>query len=388
VTFDGEGTPRSSRAVFGPRAAGSEPGTPYAAEILAERPAGQDDSFLLTLPVRQGRSAAAATVLHPLAAQLLIGRQYDFRRGGPQTFALLQDWDGDALNPVSELATLQLEARGTSKLALEGGEVTARRLGYSLTTVRKGSAPPRTGVLFVGPRGELLQADPPLFGIPFDGGRAKGPAQSEGGVVLLRTDKGETIKGKSRADGGYDVELYGKYEYPFATATMDAAGRLARVSERWNGRERLSTVGANEVRYTFSVGTLGTVSGPTDRAWFFAHWLATDTWETGEGPFAGMPLGGKQDGTFLPLILSGEYGRPFTLERLPDFRAEGADGTGAPLRRYRFSLGAGAAHYDLYTDGRRLVHLSGTDGGVGLTITRDGSEAVAARAARAAAAAP
>jgi hypothetical protein len=98
-----------------------------------------------------------------------------------------------------------------------------------------------------------------------------------------------------------------------------------------------------------------------------------------------MPLGGKQDGTFLPLILSGEYGRPFTLERLPDFRADGA---GAPLRRYRFSLDAGAARYDLYTDGRRLVHLSGTDGGVGLTITRDGSEAVAARAARAAAAAP
>jgi hypothetical protein len=283
------------------------------------------------------------------------------------------------------MATLQLEARGTSKVALEGGEVEARRLAYSLTPVRRGSAPPPAGVLFIGPRGELLQADPPLFGIPFDGGRAKGPAQLEGGVVLLRTNKGETIKGKSRTDGGYDVELYGKYEYPFATATVDPAGRLARVSERWNGRERVSTVGTNEVRYTFSAATLGTVSGPADRAWFFAHWFATDTWETGDGPFAGMPLGGKQDGTFLPLILSGEYGRPFTLERLPDFRA---DGTGAPLRRYRLSLDAGAARYDLYTDGRRLVHLSGTDGRIGLTITRDGSEAVATRAAAAAAIAP
>jgi hypothetical protein len=368
-TLDGAGTLRDCRATFGLRAA-DDPGAPYVGEILAARPPGGGDLLQLTLPARQGRSVAGATVLHPLALQLLIGRQYDFRRGGAQTFALLQDWDGDALNPASDLATLRLEPRGAAKITLEDGAVEARRLGYTLTPVRRGASP-RTGVLFVGPRGELLQADPPLFGIPFDGGRAKGPAQSEGGIVLLRTNKGETIKGKTRTDGGYDVELYGKYEYPFSTATMDAAGRLARVSERWNGRERVSVVSPSEVRYTFSAGTLGTVSVPEDRAWFLVHWFATDTWEAGTGSFSEMSVGGKQDGTFLPLILSGEYGRSFTLERMPDFRVGGA-----PLRHYRFSLDAGAARYDLYTDGRRLVHLSGADGGVGLTITRDGSEAV------------
>ena len=376
VTLDGMGALRDCRARFGPQAA-DNPGAPYVAEILAARPPGGGDILQLTLPARQGRSVAAATVLHPLALQLLIGRQYDFRRGGAQTFARLQDWDGDALNPATDLATLRLEAQGTAKvalekLALEDGAVEARRVGYTLTPVRRGASP-RTGVLFVGPRGELLQADPPLFGIPFDGGRAKGPAQLEGGVALLRTNKNETIKGKSRTDGGYDVELYGKPEYPFSTATMDAAGRLVRVSERWNGRERVSVVSPSEVWYTFSAGPLATLSVPADRAWFLVHWFATDTWEAGEGSFADLPVGEKQDGTFLPLVLSGEYGRPFTLERLPDFRVGGAP---LPLRHYRFSLDAGAARYDLYTDGRRLVHLSGNDGGIGLTITRDGSEAV------------
>jgi hypothetical protein len=377
LTLDGSGVPRDCRATFGPRPAmtGATPATvPYAAEIHAARQPGGGDAFRLTLPARTGRSVAGAPVLHPLAAQLFIGRQYDFGRGGPQTFALLQDWDGDALSPLSDLATLRLEARGPARVTLEGGEAEARRLEYTLSAV-SGSAPPRTGTLFVGPRGELLQATPALFGIPFDGGRAKKPAEVEDGVVVLRTDKGETIKGKRRPDGGYDVELYGKYDYPFATATLDAAGRFARISERWNGRERVSAAAPNEVRYSFSVGELGTVPTTPERAWFLAHWFATGTWEDGAGPFARMPVGGKQDGTFLPLILSGEYGRPFTLERLTDLRASA--GGAPPLRRYRVFLDAGAVRYDLYTDGQRLVHLSGTDG---LTITRDGSEAFAASA--------
>lgn len=349
------------RAVFGSVAKSGTGITPYQAILQAEHSTILD-GFHLLLPAVQSQATTGAPVFHPLAAQLFLGKMYDFAQGGSRTFALLQDWDGDALNPLSQLATLKLEASGSTILTIDGKRTEARRLKYRLSGT---GGIPQEGDLLVGPQGELLQAIPPVFGIPFDGGQAAGLAAQEGDVIVLKTNKGETIKAKQVTDG-YEVELYGKPAYPFAVAALDRNFRLTRVSERWNGRERVSQVALGKVLIDFSSSELENITTPYDRAWFLPSWFATGTWEE-HGPFANLVPGGKQKGTFIPMILRGPYGQAFTVERLRTT-------DGSTMRKYRMTIGSEKI-YDLYTDGAFLVHLTGSDG---IKATQSGYEAFAA----------
>jgi hypothetical protein len=52
----------------------------YQADVQAARRG--ENTFQITLPAREGRSAAEGAILHPLAAQLFLGRYYDFGRAG------------------------------------------------------------------------------------------------------------------------------------------------------------------------------------------------------------------------------------------------------------------------------------------------------------------
>lgn len=375
LTLNKNGRADDCRVVFGP-AGGS-----YQADVQAAR---QGETFRITLPARQGRSAFEGALLHPLAAQLFLGRYYDFGRGGAQTFALLLDWDGDSLNPAARLATLRLAADGAEAITLGENTVTARRLKFALSSAPDVPQNKRTGVFYVGPRGELLQSVPASpFGIPFDNGRATGPARADedGAALVLRTTGGETIRGKRDGDD-FDVELYGKPAYPFAVARVDAALRLSRVSETWNGRTRTALVAPGEVRYGFSESLLEEVTSQNDRAWFWPQWFATDVWEGAGGAFADMrSVGEKRDGTYVPLLLNGDAS-PFTLERLPDLRRRAvAGGRAVPrVRHYRFTTSdakeAGeTVRYDVYTDGARLIALFGSDG---VSAIRNGEENFAA----------
>jgi hypothetical protein len=371
LTRDKDGRADDCRVVFGPA------GGAYQANVQAARVS--ENTFRIALPARQGRSASEGTLVHPLAAQLFLGRQYDFGRGGAQTFALLLDWDGDSLNPAARLATLRLEADGTEVITLGENTVTARRLKFAVSGAPDVPEKKRAGVFYVGPRGELLQALPASpFGIPFDNGRATGPARADedGAALVLRTTNGETIRGKRDGDD-FDVELYGKPAYPFAVARVDAALRLSSVSETWNGRTRTALVAPGEVRYGFSESLLEEVTPQSGRAWFWPQWFATNVWEGADGAFAGMRMGEKRDGTYVPLLVSGgaSWSAAFTLERLPDLRRAPA----APrVRHYRFTVGDEAeekTNYDVYTDGARLIALFGSDG---VSAIRDGQENFAA----------
>jgi len=383
LTLDRDGQASRCRVVFGPAASG-DARPAYQAEVEAARGGAGENTFQIALPARQGRSAFEGTIIHPLAAQLFLGRYYDFGRGGAQTFALLLDWDGDSLNPAARLATLRMEADGTEAITLGENTITARRLKFTVSGAPDVPQNKRAGVFYVGARGELLQTRPASpFGIPFDNGRATGPARTDedGAALVLRTTNGETIRGKQQGDD-FDVELYGKPSYPFAVARVDAARRLSGVSETWNGRTRTAVVAVpGEVRYGFSESLQEEVTPRNGRAWFWPQWFATDVWEGTGSAFAGLNVGQKRDGTYVPLLLSSSesWGAPFTLERLPDLRRRASDAAPAPrVRHYRFVSGEEQEEkviYDVYTNGARLIALFGTDG---VSVVQDGEENFAA----------
>ena len=379
LTLDTNGKPDFCHVFFGPK-----PGVGANFEAV-RNPAGS--AFDVRVPAAAGSLLFGGTLIAPLVAELFIGRLYDWKRGGTQTFAMLVD----AGVPTAEVVTLKLTADGVETLTLPDGPVTARRLRYDtpLSVLPKDQ---QTGVFWVGPLGEVLRCDTAFFGVPL---RAKGVATREddnkrlalrfanpgdptGFVVLLRAD---------RQAGGYAValEIEGKgrdANIPLASLTCDSSYRLQHLETPWHGRPFVADVVGNEVRYRLPAQGLAVRQTPTGRAWFLPYWFATDIWEAGKGAWADLAIGETRDGDYLPLF-TGDYngGGPFALERLPDR----AVGEGRPaLHVYRFSnkaagevklVGDRTNVYDVYTDGKRLVAFIGSDKS---TIIRDGWEAWAA----------
>lgn len=376
MTVDGAGFATTYRMTFGPGGSGGGSAAPYRADIEA-RPSGPG-VFRLTLPEQQGASQKSGAVLHPLSAQMFLGAQYDFKRGGPQTFALLLDWDGDSLNPAAQLATLRLESVGSEKVALKNGDVSARKLAYSVTGAADLPEKRRAGFFYIGPQGEILQtSNPSLWGIPFDNGKAVAPAapDPEQPGLVMKTTNGETIRA-ARVGSSYEVALYGKPANPFAVATLDRNLQLVKMKETWNGRSRLADVTATEVRYRFTAGDLGTIGGGNGNIVFWPHFFLAGNASGVTSPFTNLTIGEKRDATFAPLLTNGAaWATTARAERLPDRALPLPGRTGrreGSVTHYRLT---GTAEdrftYNVYADGERLLVLTGDDG---LEIVRDGWE--------------
>jgi hypothetical protein len=376
LTWGADGETRSFNLVFGPGRGASK--MQYRARYAVKRAGG---SYGVSLPAVEIASAKVGGVFHPLVGQMFLGRLYDFEKGGIQQFALLLDWDGDALQPVATLATLKLEAAGVENVKFEGGTVKARKVTFAVSGTSSLPEAKRKGFFLVGPGGEVLQTSAPSpFGIPFDNGKALAPSvpDPERGGTVLRTTGGETIRA-TRKGNGYEVALYGKSPAPFVVATLDRRLALTEVRETWNGRTRVSRVLPSEVRYSFTESVLETVAAEPG-VLFFPQLLATDTWE-GEGRFlAGLNVGESKEAVYVPLLLNtAGWSNRVKVERLAD--APPALGERAKLpetvsrvAHYRMTAsGEDAFAYDLYTDGARLGVLRGG----GLKIVRAGWEAFA-----------
>ncbi|MBC8104838.1 MAG: hypothetical protein H7Z41_19865 [Cytophagales bacterium] len=383
VVLEASGEPASSRVFFG-----IDPAFGLCLEAI-RMPGG----YKVQEPALGGDLPFGAPLFSPLVAELFIGRQYDFKRGGPQRFAHLLDYHVS----TAKILPLTLTAEGKPEmLNLPDGPVRARKLRYDLDEPLLPKEW-RTGVFYVGPSGEVLKCETAFFGVPL---QARGPAlwenkgrrlalrfanpDSGGRVVLLRADK--------QVGGDWVIHLeFEKEGGALATLSCDRNYRLKRIETPWRGRKFVGTVtGESLVRWTLAAGNSDEAPVPQNSpVWFLPHWFRTDLWEGTRGAFADLDVAQTRDGHYFPLFTGQRTANAFTLERLPDAVAARANGATSAVRNYRFYSGGKTAEgtvpkdaegrplttrYDLYTDGTSLLAFLGSDG---IRIVRDGWEAFA-----------
>ena len=384
MLLDATGKPLSSRVFFGVTA-------DQGMSLEAVRTA---NGFTVREPALAGNLKFGSTLFVPLIAELFVGKLYDFKQGGPQTFALLID----ALVSTAKIDTLTLTAEGAPEtIELPDGPVKARKLRYMVNEPLL-PEPARTGVFYVGPKGEVLRCDTAFFGVPI---RAKGPAvyENQGRRVILRfknPDTGDRIvalQADKQPTGDWKLKLGmdGQTD-SFATLACDKSFRLTHMETPWHGRPFVATVvGTDTVRWTLAGGPEQPSPIPSDApVWFMPHWFATDTWEGTGGTFANMTANETRDGFLFGLFMGQRDAVSFTLERLADSATVQRNGSSLTLHHYRFYTGGKQAapeavlpgnvpkppapRYDLYTDGSRLVVYLTSDG---IKIIRNGWETFA-----------
>lgn len=323
------------------------------ADVEAER--SEVGSYRVRTPERRGVLRYGAPVFSLNDLLSLIGRRYDWKKGGIQK--------GVYLDPFSDDAALW-------NLTLEAGEKTTLKLGDPATTVpvrtlkavaTLGSGKTqqkREGTLYIGPFSETLKAEGNLILLPF---AAKAPTK--------RTETGyETpfavIPVKSvveRTRTGLKVRVVLNDRIEASTLETDSAGNPVRWTNIFRGRDfnvTFTGAGTGEARYKLDAGPISVQEAKTGRPWFPPYALATELWEAGKGPFAEMPVGEKREGDNFILITGQRDSLPFTMERREDVTAM-VGGRSATLRWYRFD---GNVIYDYYTDGKRLIVGLGSDG--------------------------
>jgi hypothetical protein len=351
--------------------------------------------FTVREPALAGDLQFGAPLFTPLIAELFIGRMYDFKRGGPQTFAHLLD----TFVSTAKINTLTLTAEGKPEIIeLPNGPVKAQKLRYLLNETLL-PEPMRTGVFYVGPNGEVLKCDTPFFGVPL---RATGPAvlENAGRRLTLRfknpdsPDRVAVLQADRQSDGDWKIKLdAGGRSESLATLLCDSRYRLKRMETPWHGRPFVaSVVSGDTVHWTLAGGPDQQTPVPGESpVWFLPHWFFTELWEGIGGAFANLAAAEDRDGYMLPLFFGQREANLFTLERMPDAVTKSAVGNSFSLRHYRFHNGGKqpvpqavppggqpkppAANYDLYTDGSRLAVLLSSDG---IKVVRNGWEAIAA----------
>lgn len=334
-------------------------------------------AYAVGVPSESGTLPFGAPLVTQLTALLFLGKLYSFTRGGPQNFAFLVDFGAQAV----EIVTLTLTADGQETLTLPGGAVKARKLRYKAPVA---SLPKehQEGVFYIGPRGEVLKCETNFFILPIQAEKPAAFDRDSRTLTLtfatpLVPNLSAVLRAVSRGTRGYGLTLQIDRGQTLATVECDPAYRPVKIETPWMSRPFTARVVGTTVQYTLAATKEGVHAVPSGNAWFLPYWFVTEFWEEGSGGFAGMGVGDRRDGDFFPLFTGQRDSNPFALERLPDTEARTPNGQGFSLRRYRFAnkptTGLAAFFqnnvYELYTDGRRLVALLGSDG---ITIFRDG----------------
>ncbi len=327
-----------------------------------------DGVFRVSIPEERKTLPFGAPLVTNLTAQIFLGRLYQWEKGGEQNFALLVDY---GWKPI-EITTLKLTANGKETITLADGKFEARKLRFEASVPHLG-ATPQKGDLYIGPLGEILRCDSPLFGLPF---RLRGPAKREEGKriiaqIFLPTDRLTASIKAERTNDRYDVTLYlNENVVSSARAGLDYQATHFESSSR--GRPFIANIYGNQLQYILSEAAPEDQTYDTGRPWFAPYWLVTALWENDNASFGGMSPGEKRKGEAPQKIAGLLQDNSFTLERLTDTTAEIGNST-FPVRHYRMT--AEKSITDLYTDGSRLIASLNSDG---MTITRDGWETWAA----------
>ncbi len=310
--------------------------------------------------------SGATTTL--LTAQALIGRQYDFKRGGEQKLSCLLD----IVTPQPQVYSLTLKSNGTEAIPLSDGKIVkTHRLVYQ-TDLPYLPQEQKTGTLYIGPRGEIVRCDTNLFALPF---KLKTPMRlgKDGSTWEARYDRKEAVFLREYAPtkGEHTIGLFvgEKGEIPISTVTTSPDGTPLTLESPWLGRKLSVRFTPRAIDWKLDSTPPATVAVAEGNAWFLPFWFVTETWETGAGPWANMAIGDKRTGTYLPLFTGQSAGEPFAIERQPDYRNV-VNGQEMMLHRFRVQT---KVVFDVLTDGKRLVYYAGSDGA---KVTRNGFESL------------
>ncbi|MBC7809345.1 MAG: hypothetical protein H7145_24690 [Akkermansiaceae bacterium] len=366
VSLNPGGYPVVAAVQFGPKA------LPKAVKLLGKRvddgaDSGENMAWAVNVPASSETISYSGTPITFLTAYGMLGRLYDFKRGGEQPFLCFLDFA--VLTPTFYPITFRYD--GNETITLESGAVKARRLKYK-TELPYLPKEQNEGVVFVGARGEVLRCDTNLFATPF---KAAGPSKATGkpGQWELKMDRpGDAyVRERLRKGGGREIAIEaGPGSYSLTNGTVDKNGRPLTLSSPWLGRPL--TVSFTPTAATWSLAATEPVKTNVagGKAWFIPFWFVTESWETGTGPWANMQVGDKRDGSYFPLFTGQQDGGTFNLERKPDYTTR-VGGSEVVLRHYQVRS---KIAYDLFTDGRRMVYFAGSDG---LKTTRTGFESLA-----------
>ena len=378
LTTDAEGSVLEWDYVFG-----TTPSQPIHATRL---PSGA--GYQIGVPEKSGSVLFGGKLISPLVAQLFIGRQYNWAKGGPQNFAWIYD---SALYPDVRVVTLTLTALNGGKaepLTLAQGVVQARKLRAeaNLPFLRDKAAQTLEREFWVGPTGEVVRCDNDFFGLPF---KAQAAAKSEGTRRELAFERPENIpqipriviKGDKRGTAQaakWDIGLeYGEARSPqtLARAECDANFQLTYLENPWRGRPTKMQVVGNQLNWQIEAEKGEIMPPASGRTFWFPSWFVTALWEGPGRPFANLEVNGgeKRDGLYFP-ITGQKTPDAFTLERLADTSAT-VGGQKVPVRHYRFDTQTAFKKReitDIYTDGSRLIAALGSNKS---TIIQGGWEA-------------
>ncbi len=376
LALDVSGTVQRCHVQFGPPldttpvSPGSIPDT--GVDLVAERT--EPGVFNVQSPKRSGVLGYGAPLVSPLASLIFLGCYYDWKKGGGQNVVWLEAYQSAS----PQLYTVTLSADGAQTLNLSDGPVKTRRLKYHAPLAFLPEKL-RDGVIFIGPMGETLQSDIPVFG---DGSaiKATGAATLEGRgrSFVVRYEFGGfpsfALRAVDNGPNGWEARMETMPgAQKIGSVWTDTAFRVRRVDAPIRSRAYRAEVSPSEIRWTIG-GAEAEPAATTANAWFAPFWMITDAWEGRGAMFGDLVVGAKGDGTYFPLFNGQTTGSAFTLLRLPDVSVNAPQGESVTLHHYRFDRDNKSA-YELYTDGSRLVLFTGSDA---TTITRDGWEAFAA----------
>lgn len=367
VTVKPNGYPVSATVQFGPKV------LPKAVRLQAKRVDEEPDDaekvsvWDINIPaITETISYSGVPITLPTAHGAL-GRLYDFKRGGEQRFLCFLDFA--VLTPTFYPITLRYDT--TEPIALESGTVKARRLLYR-TELPYLPKEQNEGVVYIGPRGEVLRCDTNLFATPF---KALGPSRAtdKTGKWELKLDRPGNvyIRERLQGDGVREISIEaGEGGIALAKGTVSKTGRPLTLSSPWLGRQLTAAFAPTSATWTLAATDPVKANVSGGKAWFVPFWFVTESWETGTGPWANMTVGDKRNGSYFPLFTGPQDIGAFTMERMPDYSAQ-IGGSDVSLRRYHIQA---KIVYELLTDGKRMVYFAGSDGS---KTTRNGFESLA-----------
>jgi hypothetical protein len=351
LELDKKGAAQRCSMLFGPA---NRPDAEFRIEAVPQE--GGQSLFRVQEPEEGGTFSFAGPLVSGYSLPLTIGRLYDFKRGGEQRFAYL------LMNTVRVLSlhTLTLTADGKETIELTSGPVEARRLRYRLPAPAL-RPEDQKGVVYVGPRGELLRSDTKLVGFPV---QAASPAHVEAGNsrIELKLDKPYpiTISGQ-KTQSGMTARI--AYDNGIELSRLTLGPKLSLLQQQgpWRGKEAIvRSDGIGLVQYRIPPGQATLTKLTSEHPFFFPHWFYTEGWEES---VASNPQA-KWASDYMPLYTGFPGTYPFAMERLDDIKAM-HEGRPVTVRRYRFTLWADSAqtkpgnYYDVYTDGKRLIAALG-----------------------------
>ena len=353
-TIRESGAPAECLVAFGPKA------TPLTVYLQAKRTDLNPDygqaTFSFLSPERSETTPYSGRLIELTSGIFSLGRQYDWKRKGEQTFLCLVD-RGVA---TPQFLPLKLKAAGGEVISLsDAPKVRARKLRYECEFPYTPEEY-RKGIIYIGPSGEVLRCDSNLFGMAF---QAKAPAKKTldgyGLDLPLAIPKDWEFKERLRAGGEREITLDVLGGYNYATIRLNAQGQLKSMETPWIGRPFTAEVVGKQVAWKLEASAALSEKKTDTPVWFLPHWFLTEVWETGNSPFAQMGVREKRMGYYFPLFYGDMEGSPLTIERLDDYRAAKPDGTAFTLFRYLVTT---KVAYEIYTDGKRLVAMIASDG--------------------------